>query len=943
MKIRSLDINQFGRFENQKIVLPDSSFVIIYGGNEAGKSTLMNFMLNTLFGYPQKNSLARWLRNNEENRLGGALTFQGEDGHEFRLERMYKEKEDPRLFTGSSGIGDVNAQFHGVDRLLYQSVFCFDLEGLRGIEKMKPSDLNDFLLGAGMIGSRELAEAEQELGKRCGALFKKGGRNPEINHLLNELDRLRTEMRNHEKKLDAFRQIQEKIDRENARIRRLDQERKDALQRHQEWTAFSAIRPIIISYRALEDEIKGMGEVAHFPENGRIQYNDWHRQIAAAKDEAAGLADRIQQLNESIKSVHVDDSWISEEGNLTALFREAVKDEQNLRETVLLEDDRRKDQTEYAGVLKNLGPGWDAEALSRASVDVAFKHQLQEKTERLKVLAEAKSDASRDLAGRKEEVSQLKNRLEALEKEHGEENGGKRAHERKGRTGVNPGPLSVPMIVPALAVTALVAVISYFLLTPAAAVLIFLFGLLLSGLFVYTSRLASKNGIPSSTRNETGPAVDSRYEAELSFIREQFAKAERACEQALLNVEALKKDLGEENRQFKEWLATKGYRMERPEWAADIVRLVDEAQALLNRIKVVEARIRDRRGEHERFERERERLSDILHVPGGDAAFLEKRYNTEKERQRQVQDLKKQRDTNLKQVQILKKKLDRFYKEQDRLLELAGAADEEQFFESADRYDRLQKLKEKRNDRQMHMRELAGNEENLNRYFHDLNEGKWDGITGEELKKRLSDLEEELKAVREHLIQEKAESRSMVDNDSYRDTLDRYHALLTEVNSKAREWAVCRMAEWAIGKTKDNYRKQRLPRVLKEAERYFEQVTGGAYISLNLNDENGFAVERRDGRTFLAGELSRGTAEQLYLSLRLALTEVFDSGESLPVIIDEGFVNFDRPRAERVYSLLEKISNRRQVILFTCHDSAFLQGHPSAVLSLSGQNRQAVR
>lgn len=936
MKIRTLDINQFGRFENRKIILPDSSFVIVYGRNEAGKSTLMHFMLDTLFGYPQKNALVRWLRNNEENRLGGSLTFLGEDGREFRLERMFKEKASPRLFIGSSGTGDVNALFHGVDRLLYQSVFCFDLEGLKGIEKMKPSDLNDFLLGAGMIGSRKLAEAQQELEKKCSALFKKGGRNPEINHLLNELDKLRTEIRDHERKLEGFKQIEEEIDRTGGKIRLLEQNKKDVLQRQREWAAFSAIRPVIVSYRALENEIKSMGDIARFPEDGKIQYNDWRRQIAAAEDEAAGLADRIDQLDESIRSIRVDDAWFSEEGNLTALFREAVKDEQNLRETALLEDDRRKNQNEYAGVLKNLGPGWDADKLRGASANLAFKRRLQEKTERLKESAEEKSAAFRNLEEREAEVLQLKKRLEELKGGHREENGG--AQKREDRTGA--GPFSAPVIVPAFLATVLAAVLSYFLIAPAAAVLVFLFGLLLGGLFLYTSRLALRRAVRPPAGAETEAAVDRRYEAEISFTREQLVKTEKACEQARAAAGDLEKNLGEERRLFQEWLAANGYSVERTEWAADIVRLVDEARTVLNRIEALEARIRDRHKEHESFETERQRLAEILHVPGGNAAFIEKRYNTEKERQQQARDLKKQRDIYLKQAQILKKKLDRFYGERDRLLERTGAADEQQFFALADRSDRFRKLIEKRDDRLIHMRELAENEENLRRYFHDLDAGRWDGVTEDALKNRLADLEEGLQKAREYVIQKQTEYRSAADDDSYRDALDRYHSLLAEVNGKAREWTVFRMAEWAIARTKDSYRKQRLPKVLKEAERYFKQVTDGAYISLNLNDDDGFVAERRDGRIFLAGELSRGTAEQLYLSLRLALTDVFDGGESLPLIIDEGFVNFDRPRAERVYSLLKKISDRRQVILFTCHDSAFLKDHPSCVLSLSGQSRQ---
>lgn len=947
MKISTLEINQFGRFENQKIVFPDTSFVIVYGENEAGKSTLMNFMLNTLFGYPQKNALARWLRNSEESRLGGSLTFFGDGGQLFRLERMYKEKDNPQLFAGSSGMGDVSTLLHGVDRLLYQSVFCFDLEGLRGVENMQPSDLNDFLLGAGMIGSRELAQAEQVLEKKCGALFKKGGRNPEINRILNELDKLRTEMKNREKKLDTFRQLQEQIERLNEKVSKLNQEKEGAQKQYQEWTAFSAVRPVIASFRALEDEIGRMGPVAYFPENGRTRYDDWRRQIAAAENDAADLDEHLRQLDESVGAIHVDDSWFSEEGNLATLFRAAVKDEQNLREIDLLEDDQRKEQTEYARVLKNLGTDWNADKINLASVEIAFKHQLQEKTGLLRQSAAFRLDASRDLAGQKEKIAQLDHHVEEIKNRHLSEakvNRRLSTHGRSGRGGPAGNTPSVSIvIVLALFVMAGFAAASYFLFAPAVAVLTLLFGLLLSGLFFFFSKHSVPGGSPSSFPSEMEQAADNRYEAELNLTNEQLAGERKAYEKKLEEFESLKRKLIDEERQFKEWLAANGYMIERPEWAADSVRLVDEARNILNRIEALETRIRARRSEHEQFEAERKRLSEVLHVSGGDAAFLEKRYNMEKEKQRQVHDLRKQRDIYLKQSEILEKKLNRFREERGRLLDLAGTVSEEQFFESAGRFERYQRLKEKRDERQMQIRELAGKEETLNRFFHDFDEGRWDGSTGEALKERLSALEKEISADQELSIKEQSECRSMEENISYRDALDHYHSLLTEVNRKAREWTVYRMAEWAISKAKDQYRMQRMPKVLNEAQHFFERVTGGTYVSLKLNDGDGFIAERRDGRTFLASELSRGTAEQLYLSLRLALMEAFDGGERLPLIIDEGFVNFDHARAGRVYSLLEKASERRQVILFTCHESAYLRNHPSAALFLSKGNGQTVQ
>ena len=67
--------------------------------------------------------------------------------------------------------------------------------------------------------------------------------------------------------------------------------------------------------------------------------------------------------------------------------------------------------------------------------------------------------------------------------------------------------------------------------------------------------------------------------------------------------------------------------------------------------------------------------------------------------------------------------------------------------------------------------------------------------------------------------------------------------------------------------------------------------------------------------------LSEGTADQIYLALRLAMSSLILSGdEPAPIILDDTLVNFDNNRMAHAIRLLRKMSDTRQIILFTCHD-----------------------
>jgi uncharacterized protein YhaN len=79
-------------------------------------------------------------------------------------------------------------------------------------------------------------------------------------------------------------------------------------------------------------------------------------------------------------------------------------------------------------------------------------------------------------------------------------------------------------------------------------------------------------------------------------------------------------------------------------------------------------------------------------------------------------------------------------------------------------------------------------------------------------------------------------------------------------------------------------------------------------------------VTRFDGETLPVSALSRGTLEQLYLCLRLALAADFpDPGVRLPVLLDDVLVNFSGARRAGAARAIADVAERVQVIAFTCH------------------------
>ena len=115
--------------------------------------------------------------------------------------------------------------------------------------------------------------------------------------------------------------------------------------------------------------------------------------------------------------------------------------------------------------------------------------------------------------------------------------------------------------------------------------------------------------------------------------------------------------------------------------------------------------------------------------------------------------------------------------------------------------------------------------------------------------------------------------------------------------------------------------RDRQPTVLAEASRTFRQITDGRYqrIEQDPDGQSLGIVDRNLGRKG-PEQLSRGTAEQLYLCLRLALAQEFGRQRCrLPLVMDDVLVNFDPLRAEAMARVLAVFAKTNQVLLFTCH------------------------
>jgi len=108
----------------------------------------------------------------------------------------------------------------------------------------------------------------------------------------------------------------------------------------------------------------------------------------------------------------------------------------------------------------------------------------------------------------------------------------------------------------------------------------------------------------------------------------------------------------------------------------------------------------------------------------------------------------------------------------------------------------------------------------------------------------------------------------------------------------------------------------------QKALEIFSKLTKDRYANVNISKSLNITVEQSDSfGTREIDYLSSGTIDQAYLSLRLALSELMECKEKLPIMLDDVLSQYDDKRTEIAINFLKEYSSNSQSVLFTCHNS----------------------
>jgi uncharacterized protein YhaN len=395
-------------------------------------------------------------------------------------------------------------------------------------------------------------------------------------------------------------------------------------------------------------------------------------------------------------------------------------------------------------------------------------------------------------------------------------------------------------------------------------------------------------------------------------------------------LEALRNEEEKAQKEWRNWLTEKGLDLElTPEGAIDIFATIKTCIEKKKSIEETKARLNSIQESTEKYETKVSSVLEDCNRKNEEINVIVELEKITGELNQAIEDSKTleqldRDEENLKlELRNLEIKLEERQRTVSELLSQGFAESETEFRENARNWEVRNKLMDGILQGEQNIKRISGDGKTYFDFINELKETSPEDLEEKELqlKERLEEIENSLSELREKRggIAKEIEQIERREEGSF--LRMEKTVKMQKLKKNSDEWSILTLARTIMGKAIEKYEQERQPGVIKEAQSFFSKMTLGRYSRIFAPlDEAKIYVEDKDGRRKDILDLSRGTAEQLYLSLRFGFVREFSKrAESLPIVFDDILVNFDPERFRAACEAIKELAKTNQILYFTCH------------------------
>ena len=924
MRIKNFDLDDFGCFTRARLQNVNGGLTVIAGPQRAGKSTFMEAVRHLGHGVPRGNDLPP---PTEQYELTAEVLV---EGAEYQL--SLTGHGEPAL-TPLDGGPERTLQevYSNLGVTQYQQLFTISLDELRRVPTSLNGDVNlsAVLLGAAYGDVLEIPKIQEEFSEAARQIGGKHGR--AVYELKNPIQEIQSGVEDREAATDQveeYNQKQAARDQVNERVEELDVE-VEGLQ-----TERTRLNTVLAEYeefetfqeRTLELDDVDIEKIDSFPSERLDRVQQFQEQLEEADQERATAEE------EFIEQVSVDDpeayrerlldsqSTIRTYSREIAGWRERVK---SLTEQQSELDSERRDLRSRAADLR---PEWNEETvLDRVrdiETDLFAREEVRSITNTYENIQSKYEDVERDLVEKETREEQLAEDIES-------------ATDTSSRAS-NPIRDQLP-VAGAGAVLALLA--GSIVAVTAGAIP----GVVVTLVIAFASSAYAVSRIDWESPDVDGMSVETlRAEkrsvvADIEGLRSRKAELENERSSTGKKLEMLRDDLGLPAATGP--AAVREFYRDLSEFQAELTSLEDDAAALEETESTLRTELRE----------VTETLDEIgvLDIEGFDPLDGAKRLFAAVDRAETDLDSAEAVVTAQRSVKTTESELRDILSDWDDAPEVADAETDviirvaDQFLERGEEVTDLLEAREQHDEihARLHHRLTASAtaaafepyresaddaDEWVLRAFERVVEEYADEETIETRIETIDENIEDREDERSDCVERRIELTNKLEELASDEDVREAHATIESGRRRleplAEDYATSRIAEYLLDELHERFIDRTTGPLLDDASDIFARITDGTYTEIDSRNEFedlDFESILADGPAQRTNELSRATAEQLFLAIRLARIRRHES--SLPVLLDDSLTNFDPGHHIRTLQTISEVADTNQVFLLTCH------------------------
>ncbi len=415
MRIDRLDLIAYGHFTGKSLDLSDGDcgLHLIYGDNEAGKSTSLRALIAWLFGIPAR-TRDNFIHSNPQLRIGGKLKLL--DGKSLEFVRRKGRKGTLLTFDGDEVLDDSTLLPFlpgSIDETLFTKLYGIDygrlVEG--GQELLNQSgDLGQALFSAA-VGTESLRDILSDLQKGADELFKPSASKPLINQALKRFKEAQKQIRDLSLPVAEWKKLQKALATTLSDLKQVEDEINDKGKEKNRLDRLNRVKGALAERRAVVTRIEEMKDVLVLPE----QFDE-KRKAASENFLSATVANekaeaKLCRLKDESDALNVRMELLENEGAILSIHKALGAVEKTIIDRPQQDGKRRLLRNEAKIILKSVRPDITIEDADQLRPLLKNKKWISGLAQKHGLLTQKKESAKATLRDVEDEIASIKRAL----------------------------------------------------------------------------------------------------------------------------------------------------------------------------------------------------------------------------------------------------------------------------------------------------------------------------------------------------------------------------------------------------------------------------------------------------------------------------------------------------------------------------------------------------